>query len=256
MHRVFWGVYLVGHSVPAPLAVEQAALLAAGDDSFLSHYSAAYVHGFLPRPDGPVHVTTPRHRGRPRGIAVHTSLRLEPPDTTHRHGLRITSVARTLIDLAEVAAPRHLERALETALAQKRTTDRQLRALIGRSPGRRGAAILKALLDFRGDDGYARSRAEDVTRRLCRTGDLPQPRSNVMVAGYEVDFAWPPQRIVLEVDSWAHHSGRDQFEYDRRKTAGLQAAGYTVMRVTWRQLTEQPVASAAKIAAALALASA
>ena len=256
LHTVHAGVYLVGHAAPPALAWEQAALLALPNDSFLSHFTAAWLHGLLPRPAGPVHVTTRRHRGRPHGVVVHTSRRLELRDTTTRHGLRVTTVARTLLDLAETAGARDLERALETAFAQRRTSERQLRALIRRSPGRRGAAVLGALLDFRAGDGFSRSAAEDLMRRLARIAHLPQPSVNATILGYEVDFSWAQQKFIVEVDSWTHHSGRDQFEYDRRKAADLQAAGYTVMRVTWRQLSQEPEATVARIAAALALASA
>ena len=256
LHAVHRGVYFLGHEASAPLAFEQAALLALPEDSFLSHFSAAYFDGLLPRRDGPVHVTTRRHRGRPDGIVVHTSRNLPPRDTTRRHGLRVTTVARTLLDLAECADARALERALENALAQKRTSVPQLRALIRRSRGRRGAAILKALLDFRADDGYTRSRAEDLMRRLIRRARLPQPAVNARILGYEVDFMWAEQKVIVEVDSFAHHSGRDQFEYDRGKAADLEAHDYRVIRVTWRQLTNEPEATAVRIGRALALASA
>ena len=223
LHRVHAGVYSVGHGLLPPLGAEQAALLALGDDSRLSHFTAAWLHGLLPRRDGPVHVTTRRHRGRPNGIVVHTSRRLEMRDTTRRHGLRATTVPRTLIDLAECAGARDLERALETAIAKRLVTAGQLRRLVGRSPGRRGVATLAALLDFRNADGYSRSDAEDHMRRLARRAHLPQPDVNATIEGYEVDFSWRRQRVIVEIDSWTHHSGRDQFEYDRRKAADLQA---------------------------------
>ena len=256
LHAVRRGVYFLGHEAPAPLAFEQAALLALPDDSFLSHFTAAFLYGLLPRQDGPVHVTTRRHRGRPDGIVVHTSRRLERKDTTRRHDLRVTTIVRTLIDLSECAGARDFERALEAALADKRVTVRQLRALVARSPGRRGAARLTALLDFRADDGYTRSRAEDLMRRLLRRARLPQPSANAKVLGYEVDFAWIEQKVIVEIDSFAHHSGRDQFEYDRLKSADLEAEDYRVIRVTWRQLTQEPEATAVRIGRALALASA
>jgi very-short-patch-repair endonuclease len=253
LHRVHHGVYLLGHPVPAPLAHEQAALLACGDDSCLSHRTAGRVHGLIEW-DGPIDVTTRRHRGRPKGVTVHTTRRLESRDTTRRHGLRITTIARTLLDLAECLDDAELERAVESAFAQRRVTEKQLRDLIARSPGRHGAAVLGALLDYRGDDGFTRSRAEDVMRQLTRRARLPQPRANARVGGYEVDFLWPEERVIVEVDSWAHHSSRASFEQDRRKRADLQAADYTVLPVTWRQMTGQPEAMAARIAAALALA--
>jgi very-short-patch-repair endonuclease len=255
LHRLHRGVYLVGHSVPPPLALEQAALFACGSPSYLTHLTAGHLEGFLEDYDGPIDVTTYRHRGRPSGVRVHTTRRLDRRDTTRRFGLPITTVPRTLLDCAEVLDGRTFERMIEDAFAQKRVTERQLRAVIARSPGRRGGAVLAGLLDYRGDDGYTRSRAEDAMRRLTRRARLPAPKANEKVAGYEVDFYWPDHRVIVEVDSWAHHSSRTAFERDRRKRADLEAAGYPVIPITWRQMTEEPEATAARISAALALAS-
>jgi very-short-patch-repair endonuclease len=185
---------------------------------------------------------------------VHTSRRLERRDTTYRHDLPITTPARTLLDVAE-SNPAAVERIVEGAFAAKRVTERQLRDVTRRHPGRRGARNLTALLDYRGDTGFTRSKAEDRMRRLARTAHLPQPLTNAKVEGHEVDFYWPKQRLIVEVDSWKHHSDRRAFERDRAKRADLQARGYVVLPVTWRQLTEQPEATIARIAAALALAS-
>ena len=254
LHPVHPGVYLVGHPIPAPLAMEQAALLACGLDSFLSHHTAAWLFGFLPDYDGPVHVTTPRHRGRPRRVKVHTSRRLERRDTTRRHSLPITTPARTLLDLAEQLDG--LERTVEAAFALRRVTERQLRDVVKRHPGRRGAKNLTALLDYRGDTGFSRSAAEDRLRHLLRIARLPQPLTNQKVHGHEVDFYWPEHRLIVEVDSWTHHADRHSFENDRAKRADLQARGYVVLPVTARQLMEEPEATIARIAAPLALASA
>ena len=253
LHRLFTGVYLVGHPHPAPLAIEQGALLAAGDDSFLSSYTAAKLNRFCEY-EGPVHVTTRRHRGRPKGIVVHTSVRLERRDTTMRHGLPITTPARTLLDVAET--PDGLERIVEAAFAARRVSERQLRDVIARHPGRRGARYLAALLDYRGDAGFTRSAAEDLLRALLRHARLPQPRTNHRLHGYEVDFYWTEQKLIVEVDSWTHHAGRRSFEHDRAKRADLQARGYTVLPITALQLRDEPEATIARIAAALALASA
>jgi very-short-patch-repair endonuclease len=253
LHRLRWGVYLVGHPVPPPLAVEQGALLACGDGSVLSHYTAACLSGFLPDYDGPIHVTTRRHGGRPPGITVHTTVRLERRDTTRRCDLPITTPARTLLDVAE--RPDHLERAVEQAFALKRVSERQLRDVIARHPGRCGAKTLVALLDYRGDAGFTRSKAEEILRRLIRIARLPQPAVNAKLHGYEVDFFWRGERLIVEVDSWKHHSDRRSFENDRAKRADLQARGYTVLPITARQLADEPEATIARIAAALALAS-
>jgi very-short-patch-repair endonuclease len=254
LHRLLWGVYLVGHSVPPPLAMEQAALLACHNEAILTHRTGCVLWGFLAADDGPVHVTTRRHRGRPKGVVVHTTTRLERRDTTRRFDLPITTPARTLLDLAETAA--ELERAVEQAFALKRVTERQLRDVIRRYPGRRGAKVLAALLDYRGDTGFTRSAAEDILRRLLKAAHLPQPAVNARLHGYEVDFYWPEHKLIVEVDSWQHHADRRSFEHDRAKRADLQARGYTVLPITARQLTHEPEATIARIAAAIALASA
>jgi very-short-patch-repair endonuclease len=248
-------VYLVGHPVPPPLAPERAALLAAGEPSFLGYRTGAHLFGFLPDYDGPVDVTTYRHRGRPRGVVIHTTRRLERQDTARRFGLPITTVARTILDIAEVLDSGAFERAVEDAFAQKRVTERQLRAVVARTPGRRGGAIVTAFLDYRGDSGFTRSKAEDVMRRLAKRARLPQPKTNQKVSGYEVDFYWPDHKVIVEVDSWKHHADRLAFERDRRKWSALEAAGYKVIPLSWRQLTEEPEATAAQIGAAIALAS-
>ena len=254
LHRIHRGVYLVGHEVPPPLAREQGALLECGDDSFLSYRTAGSLYAVLEY-DGPVEVTTRRHRGRPKGVIVHTSRRLERRDTTVRDGLRVTTVARTLLDCAEVLGARELERAVETAFAKGKVSERQLRALIARTPGRRGGRVLTALLDYRGDDGYTLSLAEDHMRRLQRVARLPRFLVNAKVGPFRVDFLFPDAKVIVEVDSWAHHSGRRSFEDDRRRWDDLQARGYRVVPITWTMLKHEPEATVARIAAALALAS-
>jgi very-short-patch-repair endonuclease len=186
---------------------------------------------------------------------VHTSRRLPRRDVAYRHNLPITAPARTLIDLAEVADAAVLERAVETAFAKRRVNERQLRAVVARTPGRRGGRRLTALLDYRGDSGFTRSWAEDRLRRILRPTDLPQPKSNDRVAGYEVDFHFVGHGVIVEVDSWRYHSGQADFARDRRKWAHLRASGYEVVGVTAHELEHQPEAAIARIATALALAS-
>jgi very-short-patch-repair endonuclease len=88
--------------------------------------------------------------------------------------------------------------------------------------------------------------------RLLRAAELPTPRVNARVGRFEVDFLWPAHRLIVEVDGYAYHSDRRAFERDRRRDATLAAAGYLVVRITWRQLTETPEAVIARLASALA----
>jgi very-short-patch-repair endonuclease len=85
-------------------------------------------------------------------------------------------------------------------------------------------------------------------RRLITAARLPKPRTNVRVAGWEVDVLWPRERLIVEVDGYAYHGNRAAFERDRRKDAALTAAGYTVIRITWRQLKDEPLAVVALLA--------
>jgi very-short-patch-repair endonuclease/predicted transcriptional regulator of viral defense system len=257
LHRLRRGVYLLGHPVPAPLALEQGALLAAGgDDAVLTHFTAARLDGFIDEEDdAPIHVTTPRHRGRPKGIVVHTSRSLPPRDIKWRDGLPMTTPARTLIDLAEIADARTLERALETAFAMKRVTERQLRAIIKRLRGRKGGKRLAALLDYRGSSGFTRSHAEGRLRALLKGTDLPEATYNAIVEGTEVDVYFAEPRVAVEVDSWRHHSGQAAFTRDRRKWAYLEARGHKVIGVTAWELDHEPHVAIARIATAVALAS-
>jgi very-short-patch-repair endonuclease len=256
LHRLHRGVYLVGHPVPPPLAREQAALLAAGDGSVLSHHTAARIQRFIEEEDGaPIHVTTRRHRGRPSGVVVHTSKRLGSKDVAWRDGLPVTTPARTLIDLAEVAEARVLERAVENAFATRRVTEHQLRAAIARLPGRKGGRRLAAFLDYRGTAGFTRSWAEDRLRALLKPTDLPDARFNDKVEGYEVDVHFRSVKVIVEVDSWRHHSGQSGFARDRRKWAYLRSKDYEVVGVTAWELQHEPEAAIARIATAVALAS-
>jgi very-short-patch-repair endonuclease len=127
-----------------------------------------------------------------------------------------------------------------------------LEQALGRSRRRPGAARVRALLDREGEPPIMRSRAERRLRALLRQARLPLPLTNVQVEGYNVDALWPQQRLVVEFDGYGAHGHRRAFERDRFKDAALVAAGYRVIRVTWRQLTDQPLVVVANVARALA----
>ena len=96
-----------------------------------------------------------------------------------------------------------------------------------------------------------RSEAERTLVELIRRAGLPRPQTNTRIGRYEVDAAWPEERVALEVDGFAYHSTREAFERDRRKTADLAAAGWRVSRVTWRQLVDEREAVVARLARTL-----
>jgi very-short-patch-repair endonuclease len=223
----FRGVYQVG-PVQAPRGLEMAAVLATGPGSLLSHDTAAALWGFRPLQNGPIHVTTTRDR-RPRpGIRTHRTTRIHSLNAAVLHGLPLTGAQRTLQDLRTALSNAEHERATEQA---------EILGLIEHQPG-----IEPAL---------TRSEAERQLLRLVRKARLPMPQTNVRLHGCEVDFLWAAQKLVVEVDGFAYHRTRQAFERDRRRDAQLAAAGYTVVRFTWRQITEEPEAVVAQLAVLL-----
>lgn len=255
LHSVHVGVYLVGHTAPAPHARHMAALLAAGPGAFLSHSTAALVLGLLPRSEGPIELTVPRSpMVRRPGLRVHRRAGgLDRSELLTRDGLRLTTAARTLLDLAPRLDDRALRWAIEEARVRALATASDVVSVVTLNRGRRGVARLRSAVDdVAGSPTVTRSEAERRLIDLVRDARLPQPRANVTVAGWSVDLHWPEQRVVAEVDGFAYHGGRTAFERDRRKDAALQAAGQRVVRLSWRQITSEPAVVTVLLARLLA----
>jgi very-short-patch-repair endonuclease len=252
LHPLHRGVYLVGHPVPPPLAREIAALLACGAAAVLSHLSAAYLWKLLPQCPAAVHVTLASGRGRSRpGLTIHSTSSLAQDERRTLRGLPLTAPARTLIDLAEMLPAHELEAAVAEAQRRGLVREAELRRQVARHPRRHGVPSLRALLDRGDGPAFTRSEAERRLLTLVRAGGLPAPETNVRIGRYEVDFVWRDSALIVEVDGYRFHSGRDAFERDRRRDAELQALGYRVMRVTWRQLVDEPEAVLVRLAQAL-----
>ena len=160
----------------------------------------------------------------------------------------VTSAARTVLDVAALVAVDELERIVAEAEGRRLVGERELVDVLARNSGRNGAAPLRALLEGDGDPARTRSRAERKLLKLLRAASLPAPETNARLGPYEVDLLWRDRRLAVEVDSYSFHSGRPKFERDRLRDADLQARGFRVVRVTWRQLTREPDAVVARIA--------
>jgi len=253
IHR---GVYAVGHVAPAPLAKEMAALLACGAAAFLSHHSAAAVWGFEPSGRGEIEVTIVRRDAgrRRRGIRVHRVGALDHRDIRRHCGIPITSPARTLLDVAADLSGRELERAFDDGLVRKVITRQGVIAVLDRAPGRRGRGRLAELASIRDrTTTVTRSEAEERFLALVRRARLPEPEVNVRIDRYVADFLWRDQRLIVEVDGYAFHSNRRSFERDHERDLVLTAAGFDVLRFTWRQIVEEPELVLVRLARALAL---
>jgi very-short-patch-repair endonuclease len=253
LHPLYRGIFLLGHPRPIAGAPQLAAVLACGRGAVLSHLSAAGLWRLLPGREGDVDVTVPgRNPGRRRGIRVHRVNALDRRDVRKLGGIPITSPARTIFDVAAVVRRRELEQALAEAYARRLARRSDFVSLLARRSSRPGTRALRALLDD-GAPALTRSEAEDRLLALIRAGELPQPESNIRIGRHEVDFLWREQRLVVEVDGFAFHSSRSAFERDRRRDAELGTLGFRVMRVTWRQIVNEPEALVARLAAALAV---
>jgi very-short-patch-repair endonuclease len=249
LHRIHRGVYAVGHPGVTEEARWLAAVLACGPGATLSHRSAAELWRIGVREGRRLDVTVPRTRhGGAAGITVHRARRLEPGEVTTLRGVPVTTLPRTLVDLADVVGEGELARAIHEAQVAHRLSPRALEAAAGRAHGRRGSGRLARAI---GDPDRTRSALERRFRRLCREHGLPRPAVNERVAGMEVDFLWRERRVVAETDGWAFHRTRAAFETDRERDQALTRAGYRVVRFTHRQVAARPGEVAATLRAAL-----
>ena len=241
MHQ---GIYVVGYQNLTRNGHFMAAVLACGDEAALSHFSAAVLWGMLSG-DGKIHVTAPGHRVR-RGLVVHRAP-LPAEEITKRAGIPVTKPARTLIDLADIAPRRTLERALDEAEFLRLDCT-------GLAPrhGRRGSGTLSSVLAVHAPGSTrTRSELEEMFLRVCDKHGLPRPEVNMHIEGYECDFVWPEQRLIVETDGAAAHAGERRRERDLERDAELVAAGWRVIRVTYERLAREPERVVEQIARAL-----
>lgn len=253
LHRVHRGVYAVGHDALTLRASFVAAVLACGDGAVLSHHSAAAHWGFLRWDERSPQVTVTGARRRVAGLRVHRARVLDRRDVMRRHGILVTSPARTLLDLAAVLPARVLRRAARQAQAEHHLNVRQLADVLARAHGHRGAAALRALMA----DGPAptRSELEDIVLDLLNTPGIQRPEINaaLILDGRTVipDFLWRDERLVIEADGGAYHTGTLARRDDAERQAILESHGYRVLRITWQQAVRHPQQTLARIRPAL-----
>jgi very-short-patch-repair endonuclease len=233
---VHQGVYAVGHRRPEAVAKAAAALLACGDDSVLSHASAAALWGFLRWPSRP-EVTVRARRRRP-GIRLHTHP-LPKQEVRRQQNLRVTSAERALLDVTPRLTDKQLARAFNQGRLDRTIKLDKVGELLDRHPGQRGSRRLRQIAGL-ADDEPTRSAFEDEFPAFARRFNLPTPRINAHVAGHRVDILFEQERVIVELDGWDTHRDRQSFEADRERDADTTAAGYVTIRITWRRLREHP----------------
>ena len=220
-----------------------AAVLAAGPGATLSHRAAGAHWGILSSRYLDV---TVRGQNRPiRGVRLHRS-QLPADEVTVFRGINVTTVPRTLLDLATVLPPSQLERAINEAEVRRRTDPLSLPDLLERYPRRPGIPVLRALLE----DGVKLTRSELEARFLefVRRVGVQRPETNAWLQIHgtwiECDCLWRAERLIVELDGHGVHGTRAAFEADRARDRALQAEGWRVVRITWHQLqyNAQPLA--------------
>lgn len=235
LHSIHRGVYAVGHRSITRRGQYLAAVLACGPEAALSHRSAADLWG-LRRDSTCIEVTAPRRRAGLPGIVVHRSRLADPADFDSIDGIRVTSVARTLLDLAVVVTARELARAVDRAERLELFDLISVEDLLNRASRRAGRRSLRNAIEG-WQPSYTRSELEDRFQELVRRAKLPPPQINVLLRGeraaHEVDCFWPSRRLVVQLDGFAYHRTRRDRERDSTTDADLELAGFRVLRLTW-----------------------
>ncbi len=261
LHGVHRGVVaLVPPRLLTPRGRIMAAVLACAPATAASHRTAGALYELrtLHRPW--VDVTTQASTGRRRdGIRVHSGATLTATDVVVVDGIPCTTLARTLLDVAEDAGAREIERALDRAQQTRALDMRAINDVLARAgTGRRGAKLLRAVLaDHRAGSTITRNDLEEAFLAISRDIGLPPDAVNQWIAypdgsGAEADFLWRTQRLIVEVDGRDPHSARRAFESDRRRDQRLMLLGWRVVRFTWRQVTFEPAYVAGTVRGLLA----
>jgi len=276
LHRIYRGVYAVGHTGLSREGGWMAAVLACGGrmedrgvrdregerdgrslwnewrdtgtradgwkvtDSrrlvALSHRNAAALWGLLPPQSGPIDISVTGYGGRKghKGIRLHRSMTLAPATITRHRGIPVTTPARTIADLRRAAPPESSHRAGPARGGQGAISSKQLRRAI------RQAEVLGLSIGAEAPPDRTRSELEGIFLKLCRRHGLPAPEVNVWIGSFEVDFLWRDRRLIVETDGYRYHRGRVAFEDDRDRDLELRGLGYEVVRLTYRQVVEDP----------------
>lgn len=242
VHR---GVYTVGHRLLTQHGRWMAAVLSAGPGAVLSHLSAAALWGI--RRSSRLEVTVPTGRHRRPGIRIHRAA-LPEDERTVLHGIPTTTVPRTLFDISAIVR-RHELRSVWRQVEQRQLTDRlSVPDLLERYPRKAGRPALQAILtEVQAGLHVTRSELEDRFQTFLLDAGLSMPATNQLIEAMEVDCAWHEDGLIVELDGRATHDTGAAFEQDRARDRRLEAAGWRVIRVTWRQLHEEPGAVEADI---------
>jgi hypothetical protein len=238
LQRLYRGVYAVGHDRLRLEGRWLAAVFACGPGAVLSYRDAAALWELRQSSSAYIDVTVPSRNGRrrQRGIRVHRTGRLRPEEVTVRHGIPVTTVARTLLDLADVLERQALRRVITEAEYLNRLDMTALNAVVRANPGRSGAKLMEAATGRR---HRTRSGLELRFLAFLERHGVEEPESGVWIEGYEADFVWARARLIVELDGLAAHGTRTALNADRLRDRRLWKAGFRTMRLTEDALDDE-----------------
>lgn len=242
LHRVHVGVYAVGHPGATLHAQFMAAVLAGGDDAFLSNWASCALADLVRWDDRRIDVTLrgSSHRNRP-GIRFHRARSLDPRDTTRLHGIPCTTPARAILEVAPQLSDQRLKRLVRKAQAEQRANVRQIAAVLRRARGHRATRRIADIIVTGPAPTY--SGDEDVVLDLILEAGFAHPVVNAPLGStatpYKPDLRWPADRLILEIDSVFHEDPLAQ-ALDADRQAELEAAGERVLRTTREQAIRAP----------------
>jgi len=246
---MFPGVYAIGHRAVTSKGWCQAALLYCDDFAVLSHRTAAMLWRLSMPELFPISVIVPNGRGRELSRLRPRRMRLVRPDWCILDGLRVTTPARTIVDMAAELEGREMRRLVERAQDLKRFDASRIEATLERNPRRPGTKPLLTLIALlQPDQDGAKSYLERLFLALIRKHRLPPPEVNVRIQGRERDFVWREQRLVIEVDGYAFHSSKRAIARDKKRDRALTAALWRPARFTYEEIAFEPAATAAELA--------
>lgn len=240
LHRLYRGVFAVGHTNLSLHAQCLAAVLACGPTALLSHISAAWLWDLTKTPPLPASVTAPQHRKRRPPIRLHEARSLVAEDRALREGIPVTALPRTLLDLAATVRFEWLEKMVEGSEDLELFDLRAVEDLLARTVGHPGHGRLRKAIALYKPSSFTRSGLERRFLELCLEAGLPQPRTNFVIHGFELDCYWPESRFAVELDVFETHGSRAAFERDRKRQEDLLLAGIGMTRVTGPRLEQEP----------------
>lgn len=236
LHRLHRGVYAVGHARLSDHGEALAGVLACGSGALLSHYSAGWLWGIAKVRPAPFHVTTSIWRTPKPPLHLHQSLALTHRDRALREGIPVTSLPRTLLDLAATVRFDWLERMVERSEELRLFDLRAVEELLARTVGHHGHRRLRKAIALYAPSSFTRSGLEKRFLELVLAAGLPRPRMNYVEEGFELDCYWPEYRFAVELDVFETHGTRAAFERDRKRQEDLLLTGITMTRVTGPRL--------------------